>query len=519
MDFGSIGGPTDGTSSVSRMIDANFGNQPGLIFIPGTGDNGGEANHAAASVPQGGSVTVKVYAAGPLDFDLWYANTDAFDVAIQTPDTTYGPFTAPAGNACDDQTNLAELAYYACGPDVVGNMGPMDGKRDIFVRLNTNSPIGEYSITLTGRTVANGHFDATINSFSNSFFENLIVPGSISDFGSTRNAVTDTCYVIRTSWTDIDGIPRALVGQGTVGGIWLDTSVGPTFDGRRGIDISAPAEQIVTAYDPKSYWATFRFNEINDGNGLYGTAGANSSSNPVTAGVIALMLQMDPKLDSFTVKDILHKSARADSSTGSVPNPTWGHGKIDALNALDLMANTPKPVIGSIVNGASFAAGAVAPGEIFTIFGSSLGPSTLAPHDDLSWDQRFIGAVNGTEVLFDGVPASMIYTSSGQIAGVVPYAVAGRTTSSVQVLYEGVASAAQLVTITASSPAIFLAPSLGPGASCRTQSGWILQFAVHSGVTRPRFGSLRYGRGTEQPKRVRLQIPRHFPNRFCRYRR
>jgi hypothetical protein len=101
----------------------------------------------------------------------------------------------------------------------------------------------------------------------------------------------DTCHVIRTGWTDINGKPEGLTNQGNPGQLWLGTGVGPTFDGRRAIDVSSPAEEIVTTYDPKSYWATFPSSEINDGNGLYGMAGANSSSNPVTAGVIALMLQ------------------------------------------------------------------------------------------------------------------------------------------------------------------------------------------------------------------------------------
>lgn len=467
MDIGSIAGPTDGTSSYARLIDATVGNQPGLIFIPGTGDDGGTANHASASVPQEGALTVKLRKGfpGALGIDVWYAGSDAFDVTIQTPDSTYGPFAAPANDSVDFRANLGEVAYYHYGANTNNPWGSMNVKREISIALNPRSPNGEYAITLSGRTIIDGRFDATMNPSREwdgtgaNFFENFVVPGSISDFASARNAVIDTCYVIRTTWTDLDGIARSLMNQGNVGQIWAGTSVGPTFDGRRGIDISSPAEEIVTAYDPKSYWATARFNEINDGNGFYGMGGANSSSNPVTAGVIALMLQMNPKLDAFSVKDILHKSARVDSFTGSAPNTLWGYGKIDALNALDLMHNTPQPVISSIVNAASFVSTPVAPGEIFTIIGSNLGPASLIAHEDLSWDQRFIGAVNGTEVLFDGVPAPMIYTSFGQIAGVVPYSVSGKSTTSVQVLYEGVPSNPVSSVVTQSNPALFLAPS------------------------------------------------------------
>ena len=42
----------------------------------------------------------------------------------------------------------------------------------------------------------------------------------------------------------------------------------------------------------------------------------------------------------------------------------------------------------------------------------------------------------GTQVLFDGVAAPMIYTLKGQVSAVVPYAVAGKTSTQVQVQYQ-----------------------------------------------------------------------------------
>jgi len=465
LDQGTTSGPADGTSQITRLIDATVGNQPGMVFVVATGDDGGTANHAAGNVPKNGSLTVKFQQGDPgVRFEMWYSGADEFDITVKTPDKTYGPFSAPSNNSADFRPNLGELSYNQWGANVFNPSYSMNGKREVIIDFAANAPKGEYAITLAGKTITSGHFDAVINpswewdaSVAN-FFENLAVPGSLADYGTAHNAVTDACYVIRTSWTDVNGNARSLSNQGNVGEIWKGQSNGPTWDGRLGIDVAAPAEQIFTAYDPNAYWATSNGVEIQDGLGFYGGAGANSSSNPVTAGIIALMLQMNPKLDSFTVKDILHKSARKDSFTGNVPNTVWGYGKIDALSALDLMHNTKQPVINTLVNGASFTSGAVAPGQMFTIFGANLGPATLAYHDDLSWDLRFIGAINGTEVLFDGVPAAMIYTSAGQIAGVVPYAVAGKGTTSVVVQYEGVASKPVSVSVTDANPAFFMAP-------------------------------------------------------------
>lgn len=67
----------------------------------------------------------------------------------------------------------------------------------------------------------------------------------------------------------------------------------------------------------------------------YGILEAVSGANPVLAGVIALMLQADPTLDTEEIRTILQETARADGQTGNVPNPEWGFGKLDALAAVE----------------------------------------------------------------------------------------------------------------------------------------------------------------------------------------
>jgi subtilisin family serine protease len=60
IDIGSQGGPTDGTSSLAMKIDATAGNTPGIVIIPGAGDDGGQANRAGGTVPAGGSANIKI---------------------------------------------------------------------------------------------------------------------------------------------------------------------------------------------------------------------------------------------------------------------------------------------------------------------------------------------------------------------------------------------------------------------------------------------------------------------------
>ncbi len=112
----------------------------------------------------------------------------------------------------------------------------------------------------------------------------------------------------------------------------------------------------------------------------------------------------------------------------------------------------------SVVNGASFQSGQIAPGELITIFGSSLGPSTPAGLQ-LTPDGQYVStSAGGTQVLFDGVAVPVTYASSGQVNAIVPFELAGSTVSTqVQVQVGGVISSPVTEFLTSASPAIFTA--------------------------------------------------------------
>jgi uncharacterized protein (TIGR03437 family) len=124
----------------------------------------------------------------------------------------------------------------------------------------------------------------------------------------------------------------------------------------------------------------------------------------------------------------------------------------------------PAPAISSVANAANYAADAVSPGEIVTIFGQNMGPRPLVPLQISSG--LLTTTLGGTQVLFDGVPAPMIYSLDSQVSAIVPYGLAGKSSTQVQVSYNGSASAAVTMRVQASTPAIFTldASGLGPGA-------------------------------------------------------
>jgi uncharacterized protein (TIGR03437 family) len=152
-----------------------------------------------------------------------------------------------------------------------------------------------------------------------------------------------------------------------------------------------------------------------------------------------------------------------------------------------------------VVNGATFEAGTVAPGEIVTLFGSGLGPSTPA-YLTLTNPRLVANSLQGVQLYFDGVPAPVLYASSGQVNAVVPYSVAGQTTAQVQLEYLGVMSSLVTLQVAATAPGIFslTGSGQGQGAIVNSRDGmvnssfnpaargdWVDIFATGAGVTSP----------------------------------
>lgn len=118
--------------------------------------------------------------------------------------------------------------------------------------------------------------------------------------------------------------------------------------------------------------------------------------------------------------------------------------------------------ISTVVNAASWVAGPVAPGEIITLGGTNIGPTAPAGLR-LTPAGLVDTTLADTRVLFDGIPAPLLYVSRTQINCVVPYGVAGRVTTRVQVEYQGVRSEPLELRVTHTAPGIFTVDSSGRG--------------------------------------------------------
>ena len=177
--------------------------------------------------------------------------------------------------------------------------------------------------------------------------------------------------------------------------------------------------------------------------------------------------------------DAAQRLSKADYGNGK--SISYTYDKAGNLLSRTVVGGATAPVVtaAGVLNAASFAGGAVAPGEMVTIFGTGIGPSALA---SFQLNGTIVSAnVAGTQFLFDGVPAPIIYVSSGQSTVMVPYAVAGKSSTQLQAVYNGARSAQVAIPVAPAAPGLFTTAQNGSGqAAIVNQSGSINSSAAKS---------------------------------------
>jgi uncharacterized protein (TIGR03437 family) len=118
---------------------------------------------------------------------------------------------------------------------------------------------------------------------------------------------------------------------------------------------------------------------------------------------------------------------------GTTPNDSAYLDKIDASpSAITINSITPA----GLPNLQLFLQ--MAPGQVIQILGAGLGPSTATP--GIVNSGILAGTVAGVQVTFDGVAVPLLSVSAQQIDLVVPFELASKTSTSIQVLYNGAKS-------------------------------------------------------------------------------
>jgi uncharacterized protein (TIGR03437 family) len=147
----------------------------------------------------------------------------------------------------------------------------------------------------------------------------------------------------------------------------------------------------------------------------------------------------------------------------TVMDAAAGNTSTPQVFSITAAAPTNRVAITSITNGASGVGGAIAPGEIVTIKGSTLGPATGVSFSPDPVTGMVATTLAGTQVSFGAYAAPILYASATQINAIVPWEVAGQSQVTMQVQYAGAGSASLAVPVASAAPGVFTFDSSGAG--------------------------------------------------------
>lgn len=361
LSWGCSIGPNDGSSLFSKACDLLTGE--GRIFVLSAGNNGEENLHLQKDF----SVTDTLVNSF-IDFptingekrtwlDIWGDSSNQFCLELNLMKDTL--VSSKTEVFCLTQLNqssyLIGSAGDTCFYTISTTAADHNGRPHIFVDLfsKTNDKLLMKLLSSKGRVNAWLGFVHEYVGYEGNFISNgfkWAVNGdnsyTLGEMACTKNALTVAAYASKVSWRNLAGSNMSYSGYTQTGRIVPFSSHGPTADGRNKPDIAAPGMTLASAvnsfdvsyapgggnYDQSVAKYT---SPKNNRDYYYAEASGTSMSSPMMSGIVALMLQVNPKLDPGRLKQILAETAIIDNFTTPTPDPTrWGFGKVNAYAAI-----------------------------------------------------------------------------------------------------------------------------------------------------------------------------------------
>jgi uncharacterized protein (TIGR03437 family) len=280
--------------------------------------------------------------------------------------------------------------------------------------------------------------------------------GFITELNPTGTALVFSSYLGGSLDDRIGG-----VAVDSTGNIWV---TGQTLSQAPSFPITPNATQMINAGDDGSGSAVFQLGdafltEISAARAItfstfLGGGSADWASSVVLDGQGGVIVTGGTTSSNFPATQGAYQT-----KYGGIDLPVPGG---DAIIARWSTAVIPTPSIAGFSSAASYTSGSAAPGEALFIAGTLIGPATLATAQ-LTPAGTVSTLVANSQFLFNGVPAPIVYVSSGQSTVIVPYEVASRTSAQLVAVYNGVSSPAVTVPVVPAIPGIFTADASGRG--------------------------------------------------------
>lgn len=322
LSLGGHWGAHDGTSALENEIAQASG--PGRIVVVAAGNEGDDGVHAEGRLVPGHDlvIPVKIVDDGVLLCDVWIPRGDEVDLFVETPS---GQRFEPDG----EETSTPHGPFLA---EFVEN--PLNRDQNLTVLIA--GTVGEvWSIRVRPLDVVHGEVHAWATATQGG---RLVFPRSdgfsLGIPATEERAIAVGSLVSRAKFEGPDGV--GTVPGLAVGALSAFSSHGPTRVGVQKPDVVAPGQVVTAALAAGSEFAHDpRLASRLHPSGKYVTIQGTSMATPFVAGLVALLLQREPRLTPEDVQQRLRISSRRDAGTGRVWNPRFGWGRLDAKALLD----------------------------------------------------------------------------------------------------------------------------------------------------------------------------------------
>ncbi len=337
MSLGHHFGSHDGTDAEERFHRTTTG--PGKIIVVSAGNERDDRIHIGRAFKPGDLEVVlfDVQRTEDLHFvtlTLWHDERDTFDVELITPSGQVLPL--PTGGAVENYQSSVLDIETATRPYVWSNSVQIQISLSFKNEKVRTRDLRNWKLRISCRVAVIGRIDGWFHNSGYAVFRNhlLVEPDRTVGICATGDGcIAVASHVTRNSWSSDVGVMND--GQVVLGKISPFSSLGPTRDGRRKPDVSAPGQYVTAALADQSELASS--DDRAQVNARLVTIEGTSMAAPAVTGLIALMLQKKGTLDVAQARTILIQSVRSDAHTG--PNNTWhpayGFGKVDVLAALN----------------------------------------------------------------------------------------------------------------------------------------------------------------------------------------
>lgn len=363
ISWGSQSGAHDGTSLFNQACDNLSG--PGKIIVMSAGNEGQEHIHLQKQFSPTDTLIRTHLTFSPATYQRtwvdiwgepaksWCSKATLYRNGAEVSNTGY----VCLDNAVHSMYILGSNGTDTCYVEFINSLAEPNGKPrmtiNVFNKTTDTVSIavkaGEGMIHMWNEYYYYGYthgYQSAFSKLGQSWATEGDTLSTVSDMGAANSVLLVGAYVSKLSWTNINGLGYGY--SGSVNRLAGFSSRGPMVDGRIKPDIAAPGLTIATAvnsYDT-AYTATgtesalVRSGYTNTGNGrtyYYSEFSGTSAASPAAAGIVALMLQVNPNLTPAQTKTILFETAITDTYTGTIPSTgdiSWGHGKINAYGAI-----------------------------------------------------------------------------------------------------------------------------------------------------------------------------------------